>query len=84
MAKEKKKGEVKLYGEIYPYGINSAADFIARFDEARKGADEVNLLLHTQGGDVQEGTLIYNHIKGCGVVLDGDGNNDGGGKGVHV
>ena len=70
MAKEKKKGEVKLYGEIYPYGINSAADFIARFDEARKGADEVNLLLHTQGGDVQEGTLIYNHIKGCGVKVN--------------
>ena len=40
MVKEKKKGEVKLYGEIYPYGINSAADFIARFDEARKGADD--------------------------------------------
>ena len=70
MVKEKKKGEVKLYGEIYPYGINSAADFIARFDEARKGADEVNLLLHTQGGDVQEGTLIYNHIKGCGVKVN--------------
>ena len=70
MAKGKKKGEVKLYGEIYRYGVNSAAEFIARFDEARKGADEVDLLLHTQGGDVQEGTLIYNYIKGCGVPVN--------------
>lgn len=70
MTKGKKKGEVKLYGEIYRYGVNSAADFIARFDEARKEADEVDLLLHTQGGDVQEGTLIYNYIKGCGVPVN--------------
>ena len=70
MAKGKKKGEVKLYGEIYRYGVNSAAEFITRFDEARKGADEVDLLLHTQGGDVQEGTLIYNYIKGCGVPVN--------------
>lgn len=70
MAKEKKTGEVQLYGEIYPYGVNSAANFIARFDEARKGADEVNVLLHTQGGDVLEGTLMYNHIKGCGIPVN--------------
>lgn len=70
MAKEKKTGEVKLYGEIYPYGVNSAASFIARFDEARKGVDEMNVLLHTQGGDVLEGTLIYNHLKGCGMPVN--------------
>ncbi len=70
MAKEKKTGEVKLYGEIYPYGMNSAESFIMRFEEARKGADEVNVLLHTQGGDVLEGTLIYNHIKGCGMPVN--------------
>lgn len=70
MAKEKRKGEVKLYGEIYQYGMNSAANFMARFDEARKGADEVDLLLHTQGGDVQEGTLIYNYIRGCGIPVN--------------
>ena len=66
----KKIGKVRLYGEIYPYGINSAAVFIERFDEASKGADEVDVYLHTQGGDVLEGTLMYNHIKSCGIPVN--------------
>lgn len=70
MAKEKKTGMVNLYGEIYSYGINSAAAFISRFNEAAKGADEVNVYLHTDGGEVSEGTLIYNHIKGCGIPVN--------------
>lgn len=66
----KKIGKVRIYGEIYPYGINSAGAFIERFDEACKGANEVNVFLHTQGGDVLEGTLMYNHIKGCGLPVN--------------
>jgi ATP-dependent Clp endopeptidase proteolytic subunit ClpP len=69
MAK-KKTGEVKIYGEIYPYGDNSAQAFIARFDEARKVAEEINVYLHTYGGDVFEGTLIYNHIKACDIPVN--------------
>lgn len=70
MAKDKKIGNINLYGEIYSYGYNSAALFIARFNEAIKGADEVNIYLHTDGGEVTEGTLIYNHIKGCGIPVN--------------
>lgn len=66
----KKIGKVRIYGEIYPYGINSAGAFIERFDEACKGANEVDVYLHTQGGDVSEGTLMYNHIKGCGLPVN--------------
>lgn len=66
----KKIGKVRIYGEIYPYGINSAGAFIERFDEACKGANEVDVYLHTQGGDVLEGTLMYNHIKGCGLPVN--------------
>lgn len=66
----KKIGKVRIYGEIYSYGINSAGAFIERFDEACKGTNEVDVYLHTQGGDVMEGTLIYNHIKGCGLPVN--------------
>lgn len=70
MAKEKKIGEVKIYGDIYSYGYNSAAGFIERFEAARKDAGAVNVHLHTDGGDVMEGTLIYNHIKSCDIPVD--------------
>lgn len=70
MAKGKKTGEVKIYGDIFPYGYNSAASFIERFEIARKGVDEVNIHLHTDGGDVAEGTLIYNHIKSCDIPVN--------------
>ena len=67
---KRKIGKVKLYGEIYPYSENSAAEFITRFDAACKDVDEMEVLVHTQGGDVMEGTLIYNHIKGCGIPVN--------------
>lgn len=70
MAKEKKTGRVNIYGEIYSYGENSATAFIARFEEARKGVDEMDVYVHTKGGDVMEGTLIYNHMKACGVPVN--------------
>lgn len=70
MAKGKKTGEVKIYGDIYSFGYNSAANFIERFEDARKGADEINVHLHTDGGNVIEGTLIYNHIKSCDIPVN--------------
>lgn len=69
MAK-KKTGEVKIYGEIYAYGDNSAASFTQRFNEARKNADEMNVYIHTYGGHVFEGSLIYNHIKACDIPVN--------------
>lgn len=69
MGKTKKTGKVKLYGEIYSFTENSATGFITRFDAACKDADEVEIQLHTQGGDVLEGSLIYNHIKGCSIPV---------------
>lgn len=70
MAKAKRIGSVKIYGDVCSYGYNSAAAFIERFEEARKGADEMNVRVHTDGGDVMQGTLIYNHIKGCDIPVD--------------
>lgn len=66
---KKRTGEVKIYGEIYPYGDNSAKEFIVRFDQVRKDSDEIVICLHTYGGDVFEGTLIYNHIKACDIPV---------------
>lgn len=70
MAKGKKIGSIKLYGSIFPYSEYSAGEFIKRFDEACKGMDEIDIHVHTDGGDVMEGTLIYNHIKGCGIPVN--------------
>ncbi|WP_455592922.1 head maturation protease, ClpP-related [Bacteroides sp.] len=70
MAKEKKRGSVNLYGEINSWGDNSAAAFIARFNEAAKEAGEMNVYVHTYGGDVLEGTLIYNHIKASTIPVN--------------
>lgn len=70
MAKKKKIGEVTLYGGIYPWGENSASRFMERFEEARTGMDEMNIKMHTDGGDVMEGTAIYNYIKNCGIPVN--------------
>lgn len=58
-----RKGTLKLYGEINSWSENSAGDFIARFEAEAAKADEIELHIHSVGGDVFEGNLIYNTIK---------------------
>lgn len=65
------KGVLKIYGEIWEYGINSAKAFIADLSEMeRKGLDVINLHCHCKGGDVLEGVAIYNAIKACKTPVD--------------
>ena len=54
---------IKLYGAIEACGDNSAASFSQRLAEAQKTADVIELHLHSPGGDVFEGSVIYNAIK---------------------
>ena len=59
---------IKLYGAIEADGENSAASFISKLTEAQKTADVIELHLHSPGGEVFEGTAIFNAIKdGCGA-----------------
>lgn len=70
MAKRIKKAEVKIYGEINSYNSNSAAEIISRIEQARKDASEIDIHMHTIGGEVFEGTLLYNYIKACDIPVN--------------
>lgn len=58
-----KKESIKLYGEIDCYGENSSREFINRFTQIENNADEIEIHIHSVGGDVFEGNVIYNTIK---------------------
>lgn len=66
---------IKLYGAIEANGENSAASFISKLTEAQKTADVIELHLHSPGGEVFEGTAIFNAInaskKPVDVYIDG-------------
>lgn len=65
-----KKVEMKLYGPIEAEG-NNAAVFVAALQKAQSGNPEViDLHVHCPGGDVFEGNIIYNAIKGSPVPVD--------------
>ncbi|MDR1848130.1 MAG: Clp protease ClpP [Bacteroidales bacterium] len=74
MAKQK-TGKVYLYGEIAAWSINSAVDFINRFDEQAKKNDRIEVHIHCPGGNVFEGNMIYNKIinseKPVDIYIDG-------------
>lgn len=55
--------KINLYGEINSYGENSSVEFISRFSQAEKDTEEIELHIHSVGGDVFEGNMIYNTIK---------------------
>jgi len=65
-----KIGIVKLYGYINEWGDNSARCFSERFEKAVADHDEIHLHIHTYGGSVFEGNLIYNTIKNCKKPVD--------------
>ncbi|GHV13615.1 hypothetical protein FACS1894169_01000 [Bacteroidia bacterium] len=65
------KGTLKLYGEIWSWGDNSAQSFIARLNDLdNQGLDVINLHIHCLGGEVLEGIAIYNAIKACKTPVD--------------
>lgn len=61
---------IKLYGDISPYTDNSAEAFCQRLDEAANGATGIDLHIHSMGGSVFEGNLIYNAIRKCKVPVN--------------
>lgn len=58
-----KKERINIYGEINSWGSNSSVAFSERFHEAEASAEEIELHIHSVGGDVFEGSVIYNIIK---------------------
>jgi ATP-dependent protease ClpP protease subunit len=56
---------ISFLADINP--ITSAALIAAIFEEIRKGATEVYLLLSTPGGTVDHGVAVYNVLKGLPV-----------------
>lgn len=67
----KKVKKILLYGEISEWGENSARRFMERFNEAAKDASEIHLHIHSPGGSVFEGIVIYNLIKSSKVPVYG-------------
>lgn len=59
-----------LYGDIDTWGENSAAAFTQRFNEACKTSDSIDLHIHSCGGSVFEGSLIYNLLKNSKKPVD--------------
>ena len=63
---------IKLYGEIYSFDGTYIAN---RIEEAAKDQTEIKVRLHTPGGDVFAGNLIYNALLKCSakvrVEIDG-------------
>jgi ATP-dependent protease ClpP protease subunit len=59
-----------IYGDIDAWGENSAAAFTQRFNEACKTSDSIDLHIHSCGGQVFEGSLIYNLLKNSKKPVD--------------
>lgn len=62
--------EIKLYGNIADWTLNSAEVFCDRLMSASEGADRVSLHVHSYGGSVIEGSVICNAIKNNPVPVD--------------
>lgn len=58
-----KKERINIYGEIDSWGSNSSVAFSERFHKAEESAEDIELHIHSVGGDVFEGSVIYNIIK---------------------
>ena len=65
-----KIAQIKLYGAIEAYGDNCAASFTNQLTAAQKDADVIELHIHCPGGDVFEGSVIYNAIKESQTPID--------------
>ena len=70
-----KKNTVKIIGEIASWNDNSADSIIERIESCAATNDVVELHIHSVGGSVFEGNLIYNAIAKCNkpvhVYVDG-------------
>ncbi len=55
--------KIYLYGSIHSYNENSAKAFLERFNEAQNSGEDIDLHIHSIGGEVIEGGMIYNAIR---------------------
>lgn len=62
--------EIKLYGEITDWNLNNAQAIALQIARAAETADEIHLHIHSYGGSVVEGNVIYNAIKNCRIPVD--------------
>lgn len=65
-----KKAKLKLYGDVTEWGVNNAEGFIRNLQEANRGAERIALHVHSYGGSVLEGNMLYNAIKNNPVPVD--------------
>ena len=61
---------LRLYGNIGSWNRNSAEEFISRLQSASAGKERVSLHIHSCGGNVIEGNMIFNAIKNNGCPVD--------------
>lgn len=57
--------QLKLYGNISDWNNNSATEMVERLNIAASSSDTVELHIHSYGGSVVEGNMIYNAIAKC-------------------
>lgn len=62
--------EIKLYGDIADWNLNNAQAIASQIEKAAEAADEIHLHIHSHGGSVVEGNVIYNAIKNCKIPVD--------------
>jgi len=61
--------DVMIYGDIGAWGISSQ-QFAKEFAPAASGKKQINVHLHSLGGDILEGLAIYNMIKNHPATVD--------------
>jgi len=61
LSQEGSVADISIHDEIGGFGV-SGSSFLAEM-QAMEGVDEINLSIHSPGGDVLEGWAIYNAIK---------------------
>lgn len=64
------KAVVKLYGQISDWGANNATLLSERLEAAATSSDSIDMHIHSYGGSVIEGSMIYNSIKKSSKPVD--------------
>lgn len=61
---------IKLYGEIFDWGMNSAKALVDQIVQAGHTSDQIDMHVHCYGGSVTEGLVLYNAIKNSAAPID--------------
>lgn len=65
-----KTAHIKLYNEIYTWSEAGAREMLRKLDEARADADRIAMHVHSYGGSITEGNLIFNGMRGSEIPVD--------------